>query len=336
MSKQDSINNRPWLAVTPGEPAGIGPDLMSELNQVTQLANIVVVGNADLIAERSKALGKPLKLQAFNPQAPVAAPEDQLLIWDQPLAAPVISGEINPDNARYVLDCLDRAIEGCQSGLFDGMITGPVHKGVINLAGIAFSGHTEYLARATSTERVVMMLATEGLRVALVTTHLPLKDVPSAITQESLAKTLTIVHRELQVKFGIEQPRIAVCGLNPHAGEGGYLGREEIDIIIPVIKQLTDSGLTTEGPFSADTIFTPDNLHRADVVVAMYHDQGLPVLKHMGFHRSVNITLGLPIVRTSVDHGTALDLAGTGQAHPGGLFEAVAQAAAMAQAHQLK
>lgn len=331
MSKPDS-SNRPWLAVTPGEPAGVGPDLMTELVTQAPAANLVVIGNGQLIAQRARDLAKPLSIKAFDPTAPAEAGPDQLLVWDQPLAAPVSTGEVNPANAGYVLQCLDRAIHGCQSGLFAGMVTGPVHKGVINQAGIVFSGHTEYLAQATNTEQVVMMLATEGLRVALATTHLPIKDVAGALTRKSLTRTLNIVQRELQTKFGLAQPRIAVCGLNPHAGEGGYLGREEIDVISPVLEQLQAQGMNITGPWPADTLFTPDKLVHLDTVVAMYHDQGLPVLKHMGFQRSVNITLGLPIIRTSVDHGTALELAGTGRAQAGGLLAAVQHAVLMARA----
>ncbi|BFM05713.1 4-hydroxythreonine-4-phosphate dehydrogenase PdxA [Halioxenophilus aromaticivorans] len=339
MSKRDSSNNRPWLAITPGEPAGIGPDLIADLPLAqdeaeaspSACANLVVIGNAELIQQRCQTLGRAITLVPFDPEDPQPHLPGHVQVWDQPLAAAVSPGVTNPENASYVINCLDRAIEGCQSGLFDGLITGPVHKGVINQAGMAFTGHTEYLAQQTDTEQVVMMLATEGLRVALATTHLPLRDVPDAITQASLSKTLTIVDAELRRKFGIQQPRIKVCGLNPHAGEGGYLGREEIDVIIPVLEHLNAQGLNLDGPLPADTTFTPNHLPEADAVVAMYHDQGLPVLKHIGFHRAVNITLGLPIIRTSVDHGTALNIAGSGQAHPGGLFEAIRQAVAMAR-----
>lgn len=332
MSKPDSRNNLPWLAVTPGEPAGIGPDLMSKLSPMATLANLVIIANADLLRQRAQLLGQRLTLTAFDPGAPKPAASDALLVWDQPLPAGVTPGLANPENAPYVINCLDRAIEGCQKGLFAGMVTGPIHKGVINQSGVSFSGHTEYLAQKTDTDQVVMMLATEGLRVALATTHLPLRDVADAITQTGLLKTLSIVQRELQSKFGIAQPRLLVCGLNPHAGEGGYLGREEIDVIIPVIEQLNAQGYNIDGPLPADTAFTPPHLAKTDAVIAMYHDQGLPVLKHMGFHRAVNITLGLPIIRTSVDHGTALEIAGSGQANPGGLYEAISQATTMARA----
>lgn len=338
MLKPVSTNKTPWLAITPGEPAGIGPDLIADLplaqeeSLEQQRANLVVIGNAELIQARAQAMGRAITLVPFDPANPQPNLPGHVQVWDQPLGAQVTPGIANPENAGYVIGCLDRAIAGCQSGLFAGMVTGPVHKGVINQAGMRFSGHTEYLAEQTGTEQVVMMLATQGLRVALATTHLPLRQVPDAITEASLSKTLTIVNDELRSKFGISQPKIKVCGLNPHAGEGGYLGREEIDVIIPVLEKLNAQGLDLDGPLPADTTFTPNHLGEADAVVAMYHDQGLPVLKHMGFHRAVNITLGLPIIRTSVDHGTALDLAGSGQAHPGGLFEAIHQAVAMARA----
>jgi len=320
----------PWLAVTPGEPAGIGPDLVISLASKPQPANLVVIASATMLAERAQALGQTLRIKDFHPSAPEPCQAGELLVWDHTLHSAVTPGTLNPDNAGYVLNCLDSAIAGCQQGLFAGMVTGPVHKGVINQSGVAFSGHTEYLAEKTATTRVVMMLATEGLRVVLATTHLPLRAVADAITQDLLVQVIAITHRDLQHKFGIEQPRILVCGLNPHAGEGGYLGREEIDIIGPAIEEGKRRGFQLTGPLPADTAFTPSHVSEADAILAMYHDQGLPVLKHRGFHNAVNITLGLPIIRTSVDHGTALDLAASAAAHPGSLSTAIAQAAWMA------
>lgn len=310
------------LVITAGEPAGIGPDLCVQLAQQDHAFALVVIADARLLAERAAALRLPLEIIPFaemqhQPRAPHRA--GRLLVWDIALAAPVQAGVLNPLNAPYVLQTLDAAIDGCRRGVFDALVTGPVHKAVINEAGIAFSGHTEYLAQRTG-GHPVMMLATEGLRVALVTTHLPLAAVPAAITPQRLTEVLDILYRELQTRLGIDAPRILVCGLNPHAGEDGHLGREEIEVITPVldaararIAQQARPG-SIEGPLSADTLFTVNNLARADAVLAMYHDQGLPVLKHMGFGEAVNITLGLPIIRTSVDHGTALSLAGTGQA----------------------
>jgi 4-hydroxythreonine-4-phosphate dehydrogenase len=247
-----------------------------------------------------------------------------------PLAVPVTPGVLDARNGRYVLDTLDAAIAGCLSGEFAGMVTAPVHKGVINDAGVPFSGHTEYLAEHTATPRVVMMLAGAGMRVALVTTHLPLRAVADAITKPELEAVIRILHGDLQHKFGLQNPRILVAGLNPHAGESGHMGREEIDVIEPVLQQLRAEGMQLIGPLPADTLFNPDKLATADAVLAMYHDQGLPVLKHASFGAGINITLGLPIIRTSVDHGTALDLAGTGRADPGSLFEAVRLAAQLA------
>ncbi len=333
MSKTVCSNDRPWLAVTPGEPAGIGPDLVIQRAQQPQSVNLVICANGRLLEERAAQLGLPLQVLPFEPGVSGPCEPGQLYVIDHALAAPVNTGQLDPNNARYVLNCLDTAIAGCQDGTFQAVVTGPVHKGVINDAGIAFSGHTEYLADKTHTEQVVMMLATEGLRVALVTTHLPLKAVADAITQTTLRRVIEIVHNDLQGKFGITKPKLLVCGLNPHAGEGGHLGTEELTVINPVIEQLKAADLHLTGPLPADTAFTPGPLANADAVIAMYHDQGLPVLKHKGFHQAVNITLGLPIIRTSVDHGTALDLAGTGQADLGSLAYAIDQAQIMARAH---
>jgi 4-hydroxythreonine-4-phosphate dehydrogenase len=269
-------------------------------------------------------------LRAFDPaQAPAA---DELEVLHLPLAAPVVAGRLDPANSAYVLALLRRAVDGCTGGSFAAMVTAPVHKGVINDAGVPFTGHTEYLAALTSTPRVVMMLAGGGLRVALATTHLALADVAGAITRESLEATLRILHRALRQRFGIAEPRILVAGLNPHGGEGGHLGREEIEVISPVLDQLRQSGMRLDGPFPADTLFTPQVLARGDCVLAMYHDQGLPVLKYASFGKGVNVTLGLPIVRTSVDHGTALELAGSGRADPGSLMAAIEMAVEMVRA----
>jgi 4-hydroxythreonine-4-phosphate dehydrogenase len=248
-----------------------------------------------------------------------------------PLAAPSSPGRLDPANANYVLRLLDRALDGCRSGEFAAMVTAPVHKGVINDAGVHFTGHTEYLAEKTNTPRVVMMLAGSNLKVALATTHLPLKDVAAAITQGSLEATLRILHADMRSKYGLSEPRILVAGLNPHAGEGGYLGMEEIEVITPVLERLRGEGMRLIGPLPADTMFTPPMLEQGDCVLAMYHDQGLTALKYASFGNGINVTLGLPIIRTSVDHGTALELAGTGRADPGSLFVAVEQAIAMAQ-----
>ena len=309
------------FALTPGEPAGIGPDLCLLLARTAQPHALVAVASRALLAERAAQLGLGIALLDVGPGAwpDAPAPAGSLYVWDTPLAAPVVAGQLDPRNAGYVLETLLRAGNGCVNGDFAGMITAPVHKGVINEAGIPFSGHTEFLAELTHTEQVVMMLATRGLRVALVTTHLPLRAVADAITAERLERVTRILHADLQGKFGIAQPRILVCGLNPHAGEGGHLGREEIDIIEPTLAHLRGEGLDLIGPLPADTLFTPKHLEHCDAVLAMYHDQGLPVLKYKGFGAAVNVTLGLPIVRTSVDHGTALDLAGSGRIDTGSL-----------------
>ena len=247
-----------------------------------------------------------------------------------PLQAATRCGQLDSRNAAYVLDTLDRAVRGCMENTFDALVTGPVHKGIINDAGIPFTGHTEYLAQATQTAHVVMLLAADSLRVALATTHVPLAQVSSLITPQLLQRVIRILHTDLQTRFGIAQPRIKVCGLNPHAGEGGHLGREEIDSIIPALQALRAEGITLDGPVPADTVFTPDSIRQSDAILAMYHDQGLPVLKHVGFGRAVNITLGLPVIRTSVDHGTALDLAGSGRADCGSLHAALETAISMA------
>ncbi len=298
--------SRQRLAVTVGEPAGIGPDLCVELSHRINCDDLVFIGNRELLDKRADQLGK-----SFSGK-----------VHDIPLAAPVIAGQLDTANSQAVLHSLREAAEGCMQGRYAAVVTAPLHKGIINDAGIPFSGHTEYFAGITG-GYPVMMLACPGLRVALATTHLPLRDVPDAITRPLLEKVMRILHNDLIEKFAIESPRILVCGLNPHAGEGGHMGREEIEIIAPVLDQLRAEGVHCSEPLPADTLFTPRHLHEADAVLAMYHDQGLPVLKHMGFGKAVNITLGLPIIRTSVDHGTALDLAGSGKADVGSLVAAV-------------
>lgn len=319
------------LGITPGEPAGIGPDLVIALAQQEWPVELVVCANAALLTDRAAQLNLPLRLLPYDPTAPaVAQRAGTLTLIDFELAEPVVTGQLNAANGQYVIDTLRFAGEKSMDGDFAAIVTGPVHKGIINQAGIPFSGHTEFFALQSNTPYVVMMLATEGLRVALATTHIPLAYVAKAITRERLLKVISILHQDLQQKFAIARPKIYVCGLNPHAGEDGHLGREELDIIIPAMNELRAQGMTLVGPLPADTLFQPKYLNDADAVLAMYHDQGLPVLKHMGFGRSVNISLGLPLIRTSVDHGTALDLAGTGKADAGSLFHAVNQAISLA------
>ena len=320
--------SRPLIAVTSGEPAGIGPDICGALAARPWPARIVLLGDAGLLRSRLGAVADVL----VDHVAAVDPGPGRLECLHLPLATAVTPGRLSPANARYVLALLDRAIDGCVAGEFAAMATAPVHKGVICEAGIPFSGHTEYLAGRTGSERVVMMLVGAGLRVALATTHLPLAAVPQAITGPMLEHTVRIVEGDLRRRFGIEAPRLLVAGLNPHAGEGGHMGREEIDVIAPVLARLRAEGLRLKGPLPADTLFVPHSLARGDAVLAMYHDQGLPVLKHASFGGGVNVTLGLPIVRTSVDHGTALDLAGRGGADPGSLIAAVELAIVLAGA----
>ncbi len=326
------MNSAPrCIAITPGEPAGIGPDLLIQLVQQPQSQQLVAIADPDLLRQRAEALGLPLALVPHDPSLPPApAPAAQLAIVPVALPTPATAGKLDSANAPYVLECLRRAVSGCQSGEFAALVTGPVHKGIINEAGLAFTGHTEYLAELTGTARVVMLLTAPGLRVALATTHLPLRAVADSLSRESLHTTLTILDQELRSRFGMPQPRISVLGLNPHAGEGGHLGQEENDIIIPVMNELRRRGMSLSGPLSADTAFNPQQREATDVYLAMYHDQGLPVLKHHGFGQAVNVTLGLPIIRTSVDHGTALELVGTGQAETGSLEAAIVTAAHMA------
>jgi 4-hydroxythreonine-4-phosphate dehydrogenase len=318
----------PRIAVTAGEPAGIGPDILLAIasGEHKLTAELVAVADPELLRERAALLNLTIELEEVDLQAPPKrARAGQLKFLPIPLAAPNKPGALNTANAAYVLATLQAAVDGCTtaSGGFNAMVTAPVQKSVINDAGISFSGHTEFLARATNTEKVVMMLATKNLRVALATTHIPLSAVPKAITKNLLDATLTILHRDLKAKFALPHPRIAVLGLNPHAGEGGHMGREEIDTIIPAMEQLRAKGLNLLGPLPADTAFNPKVLEEVDAVLALYHDQGLPVLKYSGFGEAINITLGLPIIRTSVDHGTALDLAGTGTASASSLLRAI-------------
>lgn len=319
----------PIIAITAGEPAGIGPDLCVMLAQQAREQAWVVIADRDLLVQRADILGLPLLLQHHG-NATVSQAAGTLTVLHEPLHAHATPGLLNPANGHYVLQTLKLAVQGCLDGEFAAMVTAPINKAVINDAGIPFTGHTEFLAAATGTPQVVMMLEGGGLRVALATTHLALRDVAPAITRESLAETLRILHHDLVMRFNIPQPHILVAGLNPHAGESGHLGREEIDIISPVLDELRAQGMRLTGPLPADTLFNPSRLADADCVLAMYHDQGLPVLKYASFGGGVNITLGLPIIRTSVDHGTALDLAGSGRVHAGSLQAALDLAARLA------
>jgi 4-hydroxythreonine-4-phosphate dehydrogenase len=342
----------PRIALTSGEPAGIGPELCLAIATRELPCELVCLADRDLLAERAKRLGLNVELRTYvAPNSPVSranAPHDAngqhagsrsttrhhepgtLLVEHHPLAVPSTPGHLNTANARYVLDLLDRATDGASSGEFSAIVTAPVHKSVIADSGVPFMGHTEYLAARTHTPLPVMMLASKTMRVALATTHLPLKDVSAAITIDSLCKIVTILHHDLEKWWGIAKPHIGVCGLNPHAGESGHLGDEEIRVIGPAIELLKERGIHVSGPLPADTAFVPRILADFDAVLAMYHDQGLPVIKHAGFDTAVNITLGLPILRTSVDHGTALDLAGTGRADPSSLASAIGLAIELA------
>jgi 4-hydroxythreonine-4-phosphate dehydrogenase len=312
----------PRLILTTGEPSGIGPDLCVRIAGQELPCDLTVIGDPELLEERAERLGLDLRVEPRESETPREHKPGTLRVWPAARAADKTCGRLNPANAAYVLETIAGAARACLDGRYDAMVTAPVHKGVINQAGISFTGHTEYIAGITGGEPV-MMLAAPGLRVALATTHLPLSEVSRAITRERLDRILRILHRDLRDRFGIPEPRILVCGLNPHAGEGGHLGREEIEVIEPALEALREEGLRLYGPLPADTLFLPKYLDHADAVLAMYHDQGLPVLKHLGFGRAANITLGLPIIRTSVDHGTALDLAGTGKADAGSLEAAI-------------
>ncbi|TDG11607.1 4-hydroxythreonine-4-phosphate dehydrogenase PdxA [Seongchinamella unica] len=321
----------PRIALTPGEPAGIGPDITLAIAQQPWDAELIAICDPDLLRQRADMLGLDIRIDVVdNPQGqPQLHRPGSLKVYPVALNAPCTAGELDPANASYVLCTLHAAVDACLAGRCQAMVTAPVQKSVINEAGIPFSGHTELLAEDTDSDRVVMMLATAKMRVALATTHLPLKDVPAAITPELLTETLEILHRDLQQKFGLAAPRIAVLGLNPHAGEGGHMGSEEIDTIIPTLDKLRARGMVLQGPLPADTAFNPKVLDHCDAIFAMYHDQGLPVLKYAGFGEAVNVTLGLPIIRTSVDHGTALDLAGTGKADASSLRAALEMAISM-------
>ena len=326
----------PRIAITPGEPAGIGPELAVQLIQKDWPAQIGWVVDPQLLQARAEQLHLPIQITSYQPHTPVTPSKaGTALVLPVPLAAPSIPAKLDTQNADYVLQTLRIATQGCLDNTFSALVTGPVHKGIINDAGTPFSGHTEFLAELTHAWPV-MMLATGDLRVALVTTHLPLADVAKQITPSRLTRVIQILHKDLSQQFALDNPRILVCGLNPHAGENGHLGREEINIIIPVLKQLKEAGINLVGPLPADTLFTPANLDNADAVLAMYHDQGLPVLKHIGFGNAINITLGLPIIRTSVDHGVALDLAGSGNADSGSFNAALELACQMAHKHELQ
>ncbi|NVD05649.1 4-hydroxythreonine-4-phosphate dehydrogenase PdxA [Vibrio sp. JPW-9-11-11] len=316
------------IIVTAGEPAGIGPDLVLALSKESWTHQIVVCADKNMLAERAQALGIDVELIDYRTEDAIIAQKAGSLVVDHiPVANPVVAGQLDESNGHYVLNTLERAALGCMNGEFDAIVTGPVHKGVINRAGVAFSGHTEFFAEKSNTPLVVMMLATEGLRVALVTTHIPLAYVSKAVTEDRLESILDILHHDLVEKFAIPAPNIYVCGLNPHAGEDGCLGTEEIQTITPTLEKIRQQkGYNLIGPLPADTIFNQKYLQQADAVLGMYHDQVLPVLKYKGFGRSVNITLGLPFIRTSVDHGTALDLAGTGSADTGSFRTALAHA----------
>ncbi len=324
------MNKRlPRIVITAGEPAGIGPDLCVMLAHKAINAQIVVIADSSMLQQRAEQIGIAIQIIPFTATESHAHRGDgSLIVLHQPLQKPAIAGKLNADNSHYVLETLKAAALNCATAqnpnqLFDAMVTAPVHKGVINDAGIAFSGHTEFLADLTNTVQVVMMLVGSDLRVALATTHLPLKDVAQAINKKNLETTIRILHHDLVTKFGINKPRILVAGLNPHAGEDGYLGREEIEIINPVLEKLRTEGMNLVGALPADTLFAKHHLSQADAVLAMYHDQGLPVLKHASFGEGVNVTLGLPIIRTSVDHGTALDLAGSGNIEIGSMLAAI-------------
>jgi len=325
------MNRLPRIAITAGEPAGIGLDICVKLAHTAMPAALVVLADPAALQARAVQLGTPIALHTYSETLPAHAGNGSLYVLPVHTAAAVVAGELNPANSAAVLSMLDRALAGCQSGEFDAMVTAPVHKGVINDAGIAFTGHTEYLAEKTDTEQVVMMLVGGGMRVALATTHLPLTQVSAAITADSLTTTIRILHQDLVHKFGIAQPRIFVAGLNPHAGENGYLGMEEINTINPVLESLRAEGMQLIGALPADTMFSQKNLSQADAFLAMYHDQGLAVLKHASFGEGVNVTLGLPIIRTSVDHGTALDIAGSGKADLGSMLSAIQLAIALSQ-----
>ncbi len=324
----------PTLILTTGEPAGIGPDICAQIAQKDLPCKLVVITDKNLLQDRAQIIQSPLELLDYSPSSVGNHKAGSLVVLHVPLDKPSIPGKPDLANSRYVLKTLERAVEGCCTGEFDGIVTAPVHKGVINDAGITFTGHTEYLSQLTESQ-VVMMLVGGNMRVTLATTHLPLKDVAAAITPTRLEQKLRLINHDLITRFSIPSPRIVVAGLNPHAGESGHLGSEEIEIIIPVLKKLRAEGVNLIGPLPADTLFNPLYLKNYDCIFAMYHDQGLPVLKHASFGKGVNITLGLPIIRTSVDHGTALDLAATGQADSGSLLAAIEMAITLIENRKL-
>lgn len=319
----------PRLTLSSGEPAGVGPDICIRSAQQAHAADITVLGDPDLFASRAAALGLPLSIDTDPHPAPKAQQAGCMHVLPVKLRAGCVPGKLDPANAGYVIEMLERSTDACLHGSFDALVTAPVHKGVINDAGIPFTGHTEFLAQRCHATHPVMLLAAGALRVALATTHLPLKEVAAAVTSESLVQTLRVLREGLKQHFGLDEPHVLVLGLNPHAGEGGHLGREELEVIQPACEIMRAQGMRITGPISADTAFNPARLGGIDAVLAMYHDQGLPVLKFAGFGHAVNITLGLPIVRTSVDHGTALELAATGRAEHASLEAALETAAAM-------
>lgn len=312
----------PRIVITPGEPAGIGPDITIKVAQKSWPAELIVVGDPDLLIERAKQLKLPLKLELFDNKS-TPHKSGVLKIIPAPVITTPEPGKLNKDNSRYVLNCLEIATDQCLAKNTDALVTGPIHKGIINDAGIHFSGHTEFLAARCQAKAAMMLFVAEHLRVALATTHIPLAQVPKTLTEEKLMLSLRLLNKELKSQFAISNPKIYVCGLNPHAGEQGHLGKEEIEIIEPALKKLRQEQLNVIGPLPADTIFTQKYLNEADAIFAMYHDQALPVVKYLGFGQTVNVTLGLPIIRTSVDHGTALDIAGTGQADESSLAAAI-------------
>lgn len=319
------------IAITPGEPAGIGPDLILCLSQHQWEAQLVIFADKTMLRTRAQQLGLNIDVIDFEKDSDYVQKAGEIIVHHIPTEVEVITGQLNSANGQYVVETLKQACDANMQGSFDAVVTGPVHKGIINKAGVSFSGHTEYFAQQSNTADVVMMLATDGLRVCLATTHIPLAYVSKAITPERIEKVIRIMNTDLKLKFGIPEPSIYVCGLNPHAGEGGHLGKEEIHVITPTLDLLRAQGLNIIGPLPADTIFQPKYLDKADAVLAMYHDQGLPVLKFKGFGNSVNITLGLPFIRTSVDHGTAADLAGTGEVDTGSMRRAINKAIKLAK-----
>jgi len=328
VTKRLSTSRSDCLVVTAGEPAGIGPEICLALATSEWAGRIVVAADPALLAQRARDTGRDITFRDYEPAARAA--DGELLVLPVPLAVPSVCGRPDPANARCVLDGLRRAVDGCRSGEFAALVTGPIQKSVINDAGIPFTGHTEFLAELTGAKTPVMLLAAGELRVALATTHLPLRKVPDTLTADGIVAVLRVLHADLVTRFGIADPDIAVCGLNPHAGERGHLGSEDADVIAPAVDRCSALGMRVRGPIPADTAFTPA-AGKPDAVLAMYHDQGLPVVKYAGFGHVVNVTLGLPIVRTSVDHGTALDLAGSGKADPGSLLAAVQMAATLAR-----